>query len=180
MTKQAPDTVEARPVEVNGLAVMYEVQLVEGRKLSWESKLDATCEQSDMDELLDRVFAATERQKARSELRAAKDNVIKLKVRIELQEQQYAREEAKQMVRFGAGRKQGSFRRTEAQDAALGQIMTTIASLRADVPMAEWNVKRLEAIIAGEEPPEVPFDVLVRAMDEQPVAPRPTFATAAE
>lgn len=177
---QAPDTVEARPIEVNGLGLMYEINLTDGRKLSWEVKVDDTIEPDELNERLDLIHKASERQVALSTITAKREKVMVLKVRLQLQEATFAREGALQEARWGNNRKQGGFRRTEAQQTKLDNIETTIAGMCADIPVAEWEVARLEAIIDGRPPPELPQAQLKAALDHMSALPRPGYAQAAE
>lgn len=156
MAKQAPDTVEARPVEVNALGITYQIALEEGRTIAYESKVDATCSTEDMDELLDRLHDATERQLARVNLPKAKGKLKIARIQLRMQEQLHARTESEQLAHHRLSRKQGEFRPSEAQRNNLTGIETSIARFRADLPIIEWEIARLEAIIARREPPEEP------------------------
>lgn len=179
MPKQAPDTVEVRPLEVNALGITYQVTLDGAGTLAFESRLDNTCSQADIDELLARVYASTEKLAARAGLQKAKERVTIVKGRIELQEQAYARAEQLHLVRHGASRRQGDFRRTDAQQAELDNIMATIASARADLPIAEYNLARLQAIVDGRPPPAEPTVEEIKAAMPK-TSTRPSLAEAAD
>lgn len=175
MPKQAPDTTEVRPIEVNALGITYQVQLEGGGTIAYESKLDNTCARADIDELLDRIHGATERLVAKANIAKAKQRVTMIRARIKLQEQEYVFEENKQKASWSLGKKQGNFRPSDAQRSMLDNIQKTIASGRADLPVAEYEVARLQALIDGTEPPaELTVEQLHDALGQR------TRATAAE
>lgn len=156
MPKQAPDTVEARPIEVNALGITYQITLADGRTVAYETRMDATCELADMDELLDRIHDATERQAARVNLPQARAKLKIAHTQLRMQEQLYATTQAGQEAAHSVSRKQGPFRPSEAQRTNLENIRASIARFRADIPILEWEIARLEAVIAREEPPPEP------------------------
>lgn len=154
--KQAPDTVEARAVEVNGLGISYTINLDEGRQLLYETKLDATSEQQHIDDLLDMMHAATERQLAKVKLPQAHAKLKIAHTQLRLQERLYAETEAMAMARWGASRKQGEFKPSEQVATSLANIQSSIARFRADIPILEWEIERLTAIIDRVPPPPEP------------------------
>ena len=185
MPKQTPDTVEVRPVEVNALGITYQVQIEGGGTIAYEAKLDDTCSRDNIDELLDRIHGATERLIAKNAIVKARQRVTMLKARIKVAERDYEQTASLHMARWGTSRRQGEFRRTDAQEAELGNRMSTIATFRADLPMAEWEVSRLQALIDGTEaPPEPSVEIIQTALEKQAErakrGARPAMAEAAD
>jgi hypothetical protein len=153
---QAPDLVsEPRPIEVNALGISYQVNLGGDRQVSFETKLDSTADKVEIDTLLDTIHASVDRQQARIKLPEARGRLNIAHVQLRLHEREYAKEEAMQSARFAVSRKQGEMRRSEAQIAKLSNIQTSIDRFRADIPILEWEIERLQAVIDGTDiPPE--------------------------
>jgi hypothetical protein len=156
MAKQAPDTIEARPIEVNALGITYQIELEGGRTIAFEERVPSDIGMADLDDALDTIHDAAERLQARVNLPKAKGKLKIAHNQLYLQERMYKQTEAEHLTRWGAGRKQGTFHPTEAQRAALDNIMRTIAQFRSDIPIIEYEIARLQAVIDRREAPEAP------------------------
>lgn len=152
--RQAPDTVEVRPIPVTALALTYQIELSPGRSIAYQVPLPAESDLADLNERLDTLHDATERQLARVQLPQARGKLKIASVQLKLQENLYAKTKALNEARWTQSHKQGVFRMSEAQSSALDNIATTVAKWRADLPILEWEIARLQAVIDGRTPPE--------------------------
>ncbi len=129
-------------------------QLAPGSQVVFEAVIDRASEQSEIDGLLDRLVAATDRQEAMIQLAAHLGQLRLDQGLLERQKKDYARNNAK----FVAEDEARSARRHAVNDvtvdpkhrSALDQIRTGIEETQAQIEERIWTIDECRRIIAGQ------------------------------
>lgn len=164
-------------IAVPGLKIAYQMQVAEGRMIAYEAAVDSTTGKDDLNELLDRIGDAAERQKAKHDLpfhqaRLAQNKEALPKLRKERAEA-FALAAAEQQRRQGNRSKIVEIGPNHQQ--TLKQYDDRIIETEKTIRNDELRIPYLRAIIAGEELPDL-FPELDRPRDE----PEPMPLAAAE
>lgn len=141
---------QAEPAPVPALGMSYQFGIVEGVTLVFQTHIDATTDRRDLDDLLDHVAGAAERQKAKIELpeiRRRRDVALK---QLEIAERDYVSSQA----RF-EGMAANSNRRltgiTAQQKGTLDNAKLSIERLREEVDRWDSEIAKREDIVHGGE-----------------------------
>ena len=151
--------VEVRAIEIPGMKIKYSAPLSpDGDGIEYEMAVDSTIHRDDLDELLDKVGGAHQRQAAKRELPLLRQNLHGNRNLLRSARNEKARHEAGMNARASA---LGGTRRREVQpnpqDAnALSQHDQRIIKIEEEIKRAEQRIPYLEAIVAGKDPPD-PF-----------------------
>lgn len=145
------------PTPISGMKIAYQVPVGEGSVIAYEAAVDTTIDTADLNELLDRIGNAAERRRAIYELPMVKAGLYANRQLLTSQREERAKVFATAQAKLQA-MQQG--RRNVVPMAmpdvnAIAQFDNRILDLQRQIKAAELRIPYLEAVIAGEEPPEL-------------------------
>lgn len=142
---------------IPGMRVTYQVQIGDGQAIAYEIGMDATSSRADLDELFDRVGGAAARRKAVFDLPLTRLSLHGARQMLESQRKERAKAVATQemhVLRMSENRRSQA-QATQVDVMAVAQFDQRIMQLERQIVQDERMVLYLEAIVAGEEPPEL-------------------------
>lgn len=146
-------------VAIGGLGITYQATLIDGRTVAFETAIDLTATQADIDDVLDVIAAATKRQQAIEELPAVRDALSFTLAQLASMKKQRAALVAGHQAKhsaMNANRRNPKPLEAGSTDANLAQIDQTIAATEQKIRVAKARIPYLEAIRDRREPPD-PF-----------------------
>lgn len=146
-----------RDIEIPGMKVAYHFPITPegGRALSYEAAVDSTIGQEDLNDMLDTMRVAAERQKAIHDLPFHKMRLVQNRAKLPAREKELALMTANAQAKAN---RNATNRRTQldvnpADQQNIAKLESALADLVATIAADEGEIPRLEAIIAGREPP---------------------------
>lgn len=159
------DPVYSQMVAVPGMKIAYHFQIGEGQQIAYEVAEDRTASLDDLNELLDRLGGAAARQKAIHDLPFARlrlrQNREKLGKAERALHDAIAKQEAHVQQLVQSRRNANAAQPLPTDINAVTQAQTTLQGIIDTIRFDELEIPRLEAIIAGREPPQEPLDQIV-------------------
>jgi hypothetical protein len=160
MTEKA---VEVRAIEIPGMQIKFTAPFSpDGDGIEFVVAVDSTIDRADLDELLDRIRSAHDRQAAIKELPLLRQNLHGNRNLLRMARREKAAHEAGMSARYaqlragGHGRGRSEVQANPQDVNALSQHDQRIIKIEEEIKRAEARVPYLEAIVAGKEPPD-PF-----------------------
>jgi muconolactone delta-isomerase len=147
MAKAASDVVDtgAEPA----LSVLYNIVLDDQKTLALQTYLPVSCKPKELNELLDRMSAAADRQ-------AAQGKIVKLKRSLAMQAKQLRRTtedlnaiDGRFEAMWKKAGKKGEFRLTTEQEAQKRNAHTTQARFGEEISEIKQEIADLEALLKG-------------------------------
>lgn len=141
------------PTPVPAMGCSYQFPLTEsGISIVFQTHFDATSDRRDIDEVLDRMQGAAERQKAKLELPKWRHDLLVDIKKLELAEREYVSNEAKfSAVAASRNRREGANEMTRNQKDLLENGQKNIKQLLENVEWRKQEIARREAVVAGED-----------------------------
>jgi hypothetical protein len=139
------------------MKVTYQVALGDGQAIAYEAGVDMTIHRKDLDELLDRIGGAAARRKAIFDLPLTQLSLNGARQMLAQQRKERAKAVATQeahIQRMSANRRNPA-QATQVDVMAVAQFDQRIMQLERQIVQDERMVEYLQAIIAGEDPPEL-------------------------
>ena len=167
MTETVPGVI------VGGLGITRRVVLSNKEDITFQVAIDSTADKHDLFGLLDNISAAADRERLKAELAEKKHaHAIALEQPAMLDKEiaRLRRDRAATLAGFharhAASQKRSEYRPSERDQQGLDQFEAQIQaaqeskkSFARDLPIIEWEIARLEALIAGQEVPARPAEV---------------------
>lgn len=154
---------------IAGMKVTYQIQIGDGRGIAFEAAVEVGYPREMLNELLDRIGGAAERRQALYELPMVKAGLHANKELLKSQREERAKTHALVMAKLQHIKERdprGRDREMPAPDAnAVAQFDGRILDLQRQIKNAELRIPYLEAIIAGEDPPELFPEAMAEAAE---------------
>lgn len=145
-------------IAVPGLKISYGLQLSDGVSLVYEAAVDSTIAKEDLNELLDRLSGATERQRAIRELPRARDRLAKNLSVLPQARRRVAQAEAQASAHIAqlsqTRRKDVPMLTTDVNETKAAN--DALAILLQTIELDRLAIAYFEATIDGREPPLPP------------------------
>ena len=144
-------------IAVPGLKVAFQIQLADGVVLAYEAAADQTLAREDLDELLDRLGGAAERQRAIRELPLSKQRLSKNLKLLPKRQADVAKAKADAAAHITI---MSANRRVKREDMPLTDVQAVKGAVDAlnileqTIELDRLAIAYYEAIIAGREPPD--------------------------
>lgn len=164
-TKPTRTPVKKLPVDVPALGISYQFDIGSGRQIVMQTHVNATTDDADANELLDRMTRWSYRQQCVVELDDCTHKLGAAYAALKTQRIEHARKMADFQVRHVQAGRRGQFQPKAEQTVALSNIDQGIANIQGNIIAIRWKIANLTAIINGtERPPPIQDEVSVTEM----------------
>lgn len=167
MTETVPGVI------VGGLGIVRRIVLGNKDDIQFQVAIDSTADKQDIFLLLDTISAAADRERLKADLAEKKQAyriALEQPAMLDKEVARLRRDRAATLAGFharhAASQKRSEYRPSERDQQALDQFEAQIQaaqeskkSFARDVPIIEWEIARLEALVAGREVPPRPAEV---------------------